>query len=384
MNVNAIGQIYIDPSVIMRAVHDCASERAPKRTAESLKWRNEVYEWLSNAEMSDMAEQFIECSDPPVFKTRKTDPELPTNAKTVYYCPACGTGKVYMETCHLRICPECAHRLAARLVARYAPVLTDLAASGHPSYSVRKIELTTPYHLMDGAFSVFETHELNVDEPRARLRDMFAAALRVFDTLLRPGWRMSQALAIAAEYGPRGDKLHFHILHYGEFIPKRKLTEVWQAETGGVCQINWIKRVPDDNVQASVSETFKYVVKFWKQKKDGTVIRVKAEIVPTLAKVLKGQRRVRTYGLLYGVPEPEPEPLRCSVCGMELVRWTPIEWDVYCKTGWTPAEYDAARAGLDLRPGNNFAGRDPPENKNAPSYRQTTLPGIEASMDYIH
>jgi len=92
---------------------------------------------------------------------------------------------------------------------------------------------------------------------------------------------------------------------------------------------------------------------------------------------------VRTYGLLYGVPEPEDCNLCCNVCGVQLIRWSAMEWDIYRMTGWTPEQYDAERAGtLDLRLGNNF-GREPPENVGcAPIHQQTTLPGIGAQSHY--
>ena len=138
-----------------------------------------------------------------------------------------------------------------------------------------------------------------------------------------------------------------------------------------------------DDIQKSVSETFKYAVKFWKQTKSGETIRVNPVLVPVLASVLKGQKRVRTYGLLYGVPEPDDCNMHCNVCGVELLRWSAMEWDIYRMTGWTPAEYDSERAGtLDLRHGNNF-GREPPENVGcAPILQQTTLPGIGAQSHY--
>jgi len=376
MNVNAIPQVYISPTVVARAVHDCKSERAPKRTADANKWRNEVYECLLDAAMDDMAEQFISCSDPPTFKTRRTDPELPANAKTVFYCPHCKDGKVYMETCHLRICPECSHRLAARLVARYVPALVALADRKHHSFRTRKIELTTPFDLMDGVFSVVETHELNVDEPKARLRAMFSAAVRVFDAVLDDDWRKSQGLILAAEYGLHGRKLHFHVLHYGQFIPYEDLSSVWESETGGACKITWIRAVRgDDAIQKAIAETLKYCVKFWKETKAG-IERIDAVLVPVLASVLAGQRRVRTYGLLYKVPDPEDNPLCCNVCGMGLERWTVTEWNVYRQTGWTPQEYDEALAGeLNLRLGNK-SGRSPPEIGNRPPpIEQKSLPG---------
>jgi hypothetical protein len=53
-------------------------------------------------------------------------------------------------TCHLRYCPDCERRHQARQVAKYTPILKDLAEnSDRAGWSLKKIELTTPFSIED-------------------------------------------------------------------------------------------------------------------------------------------------------------------------------------------------------------------------------------------
>lgn len=322
----------------------------PKIEQAYQQWRNEVYELLIDADFP-RAGEFLNCS---CFASVKasSDVSLPTgdNARSVFVCsgnPA-HDYDVRLFTCHQRICPDCAHRFSARLLARYVPPALDYIAAHNPSFRLRKIELTTPFSLFDPAIEF-------------RYKQMQQAVIQCFDMVLGSGWRKTQGLIVNDEFGEDGYRLHFHIIHAGPFVGKDELTQAWKAVTGGTCEVTWIKGVTSANPERALIEAMKYAVKMWHRDKDGNILRTDPAIVARLATLLHGKRRVRTYGIFYKVPEPEREPQCCEQCGAPMERWKLLEYRIFQETGYLPAEFDRLRRGepLDLKLGNNFCN-DPP------------------------
>ena len=166
-------------------------------------------------------------------------------------------------------------------------------------------------------------------------------------------WRKNQGFIVADEFGETGEKLHFHILFYGQWIDNKErngfpLSSAWRKVTDGDCEVTYIAGILAEDLHAELMETLKYVCKFWKRDPDtGEVSRLSPTSMVTLHKLLKGQRRVRTYGLFYRVPVALNRRPECPDCGETMHRMTSIEYNIWLSTGWLPQEQT-----LYLRTGN--------------------------------
>lgn len=255
-------------------------------------------------------------------------------------------------TCHLRFCPDCEHREQARKLARYIPGFKNLTdGDGRADFTMKKIELTTPYSLEE------------MDSP-ALLRLSWGWVEKTLKKLmyklreheLTPAEKRRQeinftqhglALLVACEFGERGKKLHFHILAYAPYIPKQLLTETWQDVTGGECEITWIKRVEHHDVEDAVTEVAKYITKF---------TALEPRLIPNLVRALAGTRRVRTYGVIRNCDVPERQ-CNCSHCSAKLTLIRVSEYFERCLAQNITPDEEIARKGasflLDLKHGNN-------------------------------
>lgn len=281
-------------------------------------------------------------------------------------------------TCHLRYCPDCEKRNQAKQVAKYTPVLKDLSEnSDKPGWSLKKIELTTPYRLADDdapalfqdAWDFFE-HWLQLVCQHILKHELTPAEIRrqrVSYTAHGIG-----ALA-AAEFGEHGHRLHFHVLIYSPFIPKDKITDFWRQASGGECEINWIRKIDYHGVEDAVREQVKYVTKF---------STLDPALVVKLADVLDGSRRLRTYGVVRGAPALDEEPHVCSECGGKLSLMRVREYFQRCiERNISPAaDVSAAAAAilLDLKRGFNSGegGAKLPRSDPDEQLQRTELPGF--------
>jgi hypothetical protein len=311
------------------------------------EWRADVYGALLDAGMADEADKWWACARGNAVWFPSTDTPVGDDTKAVYVCPdhPGHHAKAQRITCQLRVCPECAKRESARLLARYMPVVKELAHRHHPKYRFRKIVLTTPLDVRD-------------KDARQKLLHYFKCVPMMFDRLLPKGWRKEQGFLPAYEFGTHGLKLHFHIIFYGQWLDNRKangypLASAWEAVTGGECEVVRIYGIKPDDVEDEIVENLKYCTKFWKLDADGKPERLDPELVPVLLTVLKGTRRIRSYGLFYKIGKPVKEPMRCPACDAILVRWSATEWNIFAETGWLP---DQAREHL----GSDIANKSPP------------------------
>lgn len=307
-------------------------------------WLGECYAALVDAGYPKLAEGFFNCSgdDAVFFVNRKTHVN-DDDAKSVYVCadePEHG-GKVCRYTCHLRFCPHCAKRASARLLRRYVPAVQDVLLSGRRG-RLRKLVLTTDIDLRAG-------------NAAAEFNRLSSCIQLFFDEVLDEDWRQHQGVICAAEFGPRGKKLHFHVLHFGQWISNKPedgypMATAWSKVTGIPGAIARVYGVSSEKVLHEVVEVLKYTTKFWSKDSNGKIVRLEPDLVPKLHEVLLGQRRIRSYGLFYRIPD-EVSPPVCSTCGSHQDRWCVGAWNIFVETGWTP---DEQRDNLGSDIGNNF------------------------------
>jgi len=255
-------------------------------------------------------------------------------------------------TCHLRYCPDCERRHAAALVAKYTPVLKDLAESdSRAGWSLKKIELTTPYSLEEANADQLYQDAWEFFERWQQLLFQHILADEMTPAEKRRG-RLDYAKhgigsLASAEFGEHGHKLHFHILAYCPWIDKRLSSDVWREASDGQADITYLRRIEYHDVDDAVREQVKYVTKF---------TELPPALVIKLADVLDGSRRLRTYGMVRKAEKLEREPCKCATCSAIIRVMKVQEYFEIClqrNIAIDPVILDAGRKVLlDLKPGN--------------------------------
>jgi hypothetical protein len=289
-------------------------------------WRTRVGTALLEYGMEKEAFQFNACFEHPVHWIKSSTPELPDKAVTVWLCsddthhPAA----VFMPTCDLRICPDCAARATARLAARYIPKAIELASSGG-RYHLRHIVFTTPIGLTS------DTPE-NIRKQVIRYSNLPRRAMQIVqdEGELLGKLQKTEGAIQAFEFGEDGLKLHFHVIQYGDYLPQTELSEAWRKVTKNESSIVHVKLIdastPED-VKNRVIETLKYSVKFWKiDTAANEYTYLEPNVMPHLLRVIKGVRRVKSWGCFYNLPKPKAEKFKCEECHKEMFRLGVDAW----------------------------------------------------------
>jgi len=294
-----------------------------------------VAEALDDAGMSKLSARWLSCSENCFTRLRPVEgAKLPPAAEKVYVCSGDHhhEAEIYSQTCDLRICPVCARRHSARLVARYLPTMLELMHSHHRTYRFRHIIFTLPYPLTDP------------DIRKKHLRGFKQVEL-VMSALMEaknPDWKSEQGYLCTSEFGEEGSKLHYHVIHYGRYLNQADLSARWEDATGGAARVVFVKGFPYAGltVEETLREVLKYAVKFYHQDEaTGAITAIPAELMPLLARALEKTRRIRSYGLFYGIPEPDRPPHLCSQCQSEMVG-IPVDYFVtFVNTGFLPLEW---------------------------------------------
>lgn len=303
---------------------------------ESIKsWRADVSEALYDAGLDKVADRWLTCSENPITKINaKSGAKIPANAEMLFVCSGnhMHDAEVVAQSCDLRICPDCARRHSARLAARYTPKMLELLHQHHPTYRFRLVTFTLPYPLTDP----------DIREKYLRGFDQVAQVMDGIMSETSPDWKSKQGYIVAAEFGAEGYKLHYHCIHYGQYLPQGDLKRRWIEATDKAAEIVDVRSLfrKSESLEKNVKEVFKYAVKFFsKDKITGEVKCIPAEFVPMLARVLSDTRRVRAHGVFFNIPEPQSEIHSCSSCGEKMVGIPVSYFETYCNTGLLPNEY---------------------------------------------
>jgi len=294
-------------------------------TAGTTSWRGEIADALASFGHIKDSIEYRQCGDPTLTRYYKVCSHDPA-----HFNRAVG------HSCHLRVCELCARRESARLLKRYLPHFQAAQQAFHPTYKLRHIVLTTNWYLRD----------LDIV---AKYRRGWKAVNALFDRLLPEGWINSgRGTFTGAEFGEDGQKLHFHVLFYGEWIDQHVISQEWERLTG--CDIVWIRLVK--GIKKAVKEVIKYAAK---------ITELEPDDIARLHGVIKGSRRIRTRGIFYKVPPlpKQAEQAFCKTCGAEIVNWQPDRFSVWQKNH----DHVAADSMLHLILGNK-SSLPPPDRKN--------------------
>lgn len=331
------------------------------RTGEYMRWRWAVSDAYRAAGDVDKADRWDTCADPALFATIKIHQEaLPNNAVGTVCCSEHPEhfNKVICPSCDDRCCPDCAHRQSARLLDRYMPVMQKFIEKPRRGWRFRKITLTT---------SISVRHP----QVKTRIQDLYGAVRQTLDELLKerskPAKMAECGVVVAHEFGPRGNRLHFHILFYGPLIPQAKLSDKWHALGGW--PVVWIESVGNSKrhkltLEDAVAEVVKYTTKFWKRDRFGKVKYVDPKLIPIISRAIEGTRRVRSWGLFYNAAE-EKGKAYCPTCNAPLMLLSVTEFVIFRETGWLPDEarimLDADLSDLHLKLADKSIDRGPPK-----------------------
>lgn len=195
----------------------------------------------------------------------------------VKYCANCadsGPG-FYAEyiprSCMLRICPDCAKRVAAPIRDRYRPIIEHLMSHPYKDWRVRGWTVTRAVELSgDSGEDVRETLE------------MVAELVRQLVTC-----HDGAGAICSLEIGETGHKIHCHLIVYSPYVTHQAVKTAWRAISGD-SYIVWLRlyETPD----AAVVEGLKYATK---------AVNLPPSQLVNLHVALKGTRRVRSWGCFY-------------------------------------------------------------------------------------
>lgn len=281
-----------------------------KKQLRRLAWRQDVIRILHKKGFVNQSDDLRNCGCSCFVRICKNDLSHEPEAIPVH--------------CGLRICPECEARESYRKLARYLPALQALLQPNPdlPDYRLRKLVLTTPYGLNSLTSESFKQKQRLVNDfLNVYFFWYFHEKGELSSKEIRSGRCNLKQHGIgglrSSEFGERGKKLHWHILIYSPFMPHDDIVAVWKDVTGDECQvasISGVKARTDDIVEdggdliGAVQEIVKYATKF---------TSLKPSDVPQLYRVLKGNRRFQSFGVLYDIDLPEEDVLEhvCAECG---------------------------------------------------------------------
>lgn len=340
-----------------------------KRTDSYVGWRKEVAAALLEYGLDKEARLFYDCAEQPKRWINSKREVLPEQAATVWTCTHDDThpAALFMATCDLRICPDCAARQTARLAARYIPKAIELSKVGG-RYHLRHIVFTTPIELTS------DTPE-KIHKKIKELSKLPRQAMQIVEELGDSLGRDYKTLGAiqSAEFGTEGHKLHFHVIQYGSYLPQKELSEAWSQVTGGLANVVFIRAIDtssEENTANDVIETLKYSVKFWSRDENGDVKYLPPNVMPHLLLSLKGLRRIKSWGCFYRLPKPEKEKFLCPECQNEMQRIGCENWHYWLEYG---ANAETIRAWkhdsfLQYKLANKSKFSRPDGNKPPPDY----------------
>lgn len=358
-----------------------AQTNVPKRDMNYRAWRTRVGTALLEYGGFDLeAFNFNDCSERPISRMKTDTATLPADAATAWICShdISHDAAVFMPTCDLRICPDCAARQTARLAARYIPKAIDLTKE-YPHYHLRHIVFTTPIELTS------DTPE-KINKQVKRYSRLPKAALDIVQDLgtqYGRDWTTLGAIQ-SAEFGTDGLKLHFHVVQFGAYVDQSELVKAWKQVTNNESSIVFIRKIDASSpeaIQNDVVETLKYSVKFWsKNDETGETEYLEPTIMPHLLRVLKGVRRVKSWGCFYNLPKPEKKPFCCETCKHEMERVGVENWHLVQKAitdGKSYKQVKFEQSFLNLKLANKskkaklYESHSPPDDGE--KYRQKDL-----------
>lgn len=205
-------------------------------------------------------------------------------------CGECGKVHAVTYHCTERVCRLCAITIRARLATLWGDILTKYWLPQVDSlYRFRLVTLTLA--------------------PVGDVRERVAEIHRCFNLLWRRTWgKDRRAGAIACI--EIASQVHIHVLVFGRYLSKFKLSALWSEITGTSCIVD-IREVR--RLSGAVREVIKYIGKGICDESDPVRVAL-------LAYAFQGKRRVVTKGCFYNVKWKLQIRAYCVGCGGDGLR----------------------------------------------------------------
>lgn len=323
---------------------------ADKRTPQQNQWRTEAAAALDASGHHAEALAFKFCGD-----------------ESAGYTFACSADPLHFsrsipKTCKCRYCSDCESRAQGLRLQKYLPAIDAALKSGPSSYRLRHIVLTTPIPLTaEEARTKYVCYWRYVNQALNRVawRELNKQNLLSAAEVKRGRVDYKKhdiGLLIGAEFGEVGHKLHFHVLWWGCWIASEWLTEEYRKVTHDESKVTKIKLVREA-AEGAQEVLAKYATK---------LTELPPVLVPVLRDVLKGTRRVRSYGVFFAAVQDEKESYCCPECRAALTIWPTLLFQDYREslTAWR-----AEKALL-----NSIQAHKSGENRGPPT------PGLQLSL----
>jgi hypothetical protein len=205
--------------------------------------------------------------------------------------------KTRVMRCGLRECQVCAGIEAKRL---YLQILVEMGrVDKKPGWTWRHAVLTSIRKPGTDLKEDLKKVKAGLKRLRYYLRGTTKATAR---------YRAGISAVGGIEFGPKNGMVHVHLMIYAPFIPKDEMEKAWSVGTIHFKEITSARQI--ENVCL-------YAIDFTKKKKDkrtGELIPLSPVFIANVGKVLKGWRRIFTWGGLYKRIKKKEKTKKNEVC----------------------------------------------------------------------
>lgn len=218
--------------------------------------------------------------------------------------------------CDLRICPECSTRQAKIFVDRYSPILKSLMRDQKGVLRLMFLTLTTKNTGGIPTSDEIKTHNKAVGKI---VKKYFKGGLAVNEI--------------------KYTFLHTHVIVYGAYTSRRKLSAYWEKLTGN--EVIDIRQVKGD-----LKNVVRYITKYMRKPYDYGQSAEGHKMAVRYLQAFKGVRRVHSFGVFYAVKSKKVKSeFLCPFCGSRMVvvdeEKRQMGWGVKeCRIRGTPSYQD--------------------------------------------
>jgi hypothetical protein len=210
-------------------------------------------------------------------------------------CPECGVEVAPKQTfCRLRVCPDCAAREARKRFAVLRPAVVDLNTNKRGTWRLITLTLRNPPGPKDALWLEY------------CMRRVGKALYKLWRNILRKAGPWSGAIA-GIEVGPSGN-VHAHVLHFGDFVDRRRVAREWKRITGAyIVDIRRVRGNDLDALMGALAECTKYIC---------NPTKTDARLLAQVNLATRRFRCFRTYGTMFDQTDPDFEnaPATCPAC----------------------------------------------------------------------
>jgi hypothetical protein len=223
-----------------------------------------------------------------------------------------------LESCRSRLCDRCSHMFYRKYIRQLKKIIKTMNVSGKKRLSFLTLTFKTRTDESGNRLPLNRSYIRKcIKDVRLFMNCFYGKYSQTWNPETRKIKRSKKYIGCGAfavlEIGKSGN-LHFHALVYGYYRPLKTMSEVWKELT----QDSY--RIQIDQVGYKTKQTpylaAKYILKYIQKPPPFQ----KVTDLVAYGNILKGIRRIHTYGVFWGDPRlrSEKAPLLCPVSGEPL------------------------------------------------------------------